>query len=417
MIERILQCAVDEHLFDDAGWAVLYDLDVLRERFEALRTAFPDDALHAVAIKANPLVSILERLVDAGAGLEAASSGEIALARRSGVPADRIVYDSPAKTTAELETALEAGIRINADNLEELKRIDACNPPVDAPIGIRLNPMVGPGDIEATSVATKSSKFGVPIDDRRTELLEAFDRYEWLDGLHVHTGSQGCGLALLVEGVARIVDFALEVENELGDDRIETVDIGGGLPVAYRPDESAPTAEEYAEALREKVPALFERPWRIVTEFGRWVHAPCGVAASRVEYVKPRPTGPVATIHFGADLLLRTAYRPDQWYHRATVHDPTGRLKSGDNVDLTVAGPLCFSDDLVVRDRQLPRPETGDLVAVHDVGAYTFSMWSRYCSRPFPPVFGVRRRGDDVEFEELHGGESNDEVAQFWEGK
>ncbi len=413
-IDEILQCAIEAGILDSENrWAVFFDLDALHSRFHRLQRAFPADACHAVAIKANPLVAILEQLVDDGAALEAASSAEVQLARRAG--ADEIVFDSPAKTDAELARALDMGVYVNADNLDELQRIDRLNPPADARIGIRINPVVGSGDIEATSVATEASKFGVSLVHKQRALLDAFEDYSWLRGLHVHTGSQGCGVDLLVEGVRRCVAFAEKLERRLGDRRIDTIDIGGGLGVAYRPHAAAPTIEEYADALRDTSPQLFGRRWSLITEFGRWLHAPCAFAVSRVEYVKDRPRGPTAVIHFGADLLLRRAYRPRDWYHRLSIHDPSGEPSQRDETHVTIAGPLCFSGDVIADSIRLARPATGDLVVAHDVGAYTWSMWSRYCSRHFPRVVGVSRCEQTLQFETLHSGETDADLVAFWE--
>lgn len=414
-VHRVVRRAVEQNLFDaEARWALFVDLDALETRFERILAAFPDDALHAVAVKANPLASILACLVERGAGLEAASWGEIELAKSINTPADRIVYDSPAKTRRELADALELGVWINADNLAEIERIASLNPDDDARVGLRINPLVGAGEIEETSVATRNSKFGEPLDDHSKRLVDAFRSHRWLRGVHVHTGSQGCGLELLAEGVRRCVQFADEIERHLGEHRIDVVDIGGGLPVAYREDDANYDVADYADKLREAVPELFTRDSRIVTEFGRWLFAPCGVAASRVEYVKQMPDGVLATIHFGADLMLRTAYQPENWYHSIDICDASGRRRRGDRTAVTVAGPLCFSGDVIARNRRLPRPRPDDLLVARDVGAYTFSMWSHYCSRPFPRVFGVRSGEKELSFELLHPGGSVESAASFW---
>ena len=414
-IDDVLSQALAQSLIDDKQrWAIFFDLDELDDRYARLEHAFPADVIHAVAIKANPLGACLKHLVDSGTGLEAASWGEVELALAAGCPPQRIVFDSPAKTISELRRALDAGIYINADNLSELERIDALRPPDDARVGIRINPVVGAGAIDATSVATASSKFGVSLVRQQRALLEAFENYPWLRGLHVHTGSQGLGLDLLVEGVRRCADFAAKLDRKFGAPRIDTVDIGGGLSVAYRPHEQAPSIEDYAGALRQKVPELFDRRWQVITEFGRWLHGPCAFAASHVEYVKESPSGTIATIHFGADLLLRRAYRPDQWFQKLTVHDPSGRLRTADETELTIAGPLCFAGDVLTDFERIPRPSPGDLIVAHDVGAYTFAMWSRYCSRPFPRIYGFRHHSGHARFEVLHDGEDERDLIDFW---
>ena len=108
----------------------LLDVTGIRESAAALRAAFaavPASAvvLHAFAVKAAALVPVLRLLARGGLGAEVASPGELALARAAGIPADRIVLDSPAKTPAELREALALGIAVNADNPQELDRIDA----------------------------------------------------------------------------------------------------------------------------------------------------------------------------------------------------------------------------------------------------------------------------------------------------
>ena len=105
--------------------AVVYDLDALRGSFVALRDAFPEHWTHALAIKAAPLAFVVREAVDAGLGVEAASYGEAASALANGCPRERVVFDSPAKTVDELRWALDAGIAVNADSLDELARIDA----------------------------------------------------------------------------------------------------------------------------------------------------------------------------------------------------------------------------------------------------------------------------------------------------
>ena len=169
------------------------DLQRLDARIEELQRSFPADALHAVAIKAMPLVAVLRRIVSRGAGLEAASWEEVALARAAGCPGDRIVFDGPAKTDEELRAALDLGCWLNADHPRELERLAALGAPGDARVGVRVNPEIGAGSIGFTSTVAKGSKFGVPLRDAPS----LRDRFPFLTGLHVHTGSQGCGLDLL----------------------------------------------------------------------------------------------------------------------------------------------------------------------------------------------------------------------------
>lgn len=392
---------------------IIHDLDALEVGLRALRNAFPPRTLTAVAVKANPLPGLVGFLAGLGAGAEVASLPELCLALEAGVPPDRLVFDSPAKTVEELRFALERGIHINADNLDELNRLAelAVVTGKTPSAGLRINPQVGLGGIKATSVAGTYSKFGVPLG-RRREILDAFAIHPWLTGLHVHVGSQGCPLDLLVAGAGAVYDLAGEINRELGPGRVRVFDLGGGLPAVYQDADSPPTPEEYAAALAARCPGLFSGAYRLITEFGRRLHAPCAVAASRVEYVKIQPGHRTAVLHLGADALVRECYHPKAWPHRTCLLDGQGREKVGQTAIWHLAGPLCFSGDFPVWRARLPRIDPGDMVVIRDVGAYALSMWSRYNSRQMPRVIG-RRKGW---FSVLRERETVAEVLRFWRG-
>lgn len=377
----------------DVKAAVFHDLDRLEARLSELRRAFPADTLHAVAIKANPLVELLRVVVQAGAGLEAASWEEVQLALAAGCPADRIVFDSPAKTDRELRAALELGVWLNADHGSELARLEALGAPKKARIGLRVNPQLGTGTIAFTSTVGRASKFGVPL----SEAPALVERYGFVSGLHVHTGSQGVGLELLAAAARATARVAVD----LG---LEWVDIGGGIPVRYtQADPEPPTLAEYGEAMAD-LPAL-----KRITELGRSLHAGTGWAISRIESVKDVDGTPTMVVHLGADFLMRRVYRPDDWDHTFVVLDPDGRPKAG-SAEQDIAGPLCFAGDLLARKRPLAPAEPGDLLLIRDCGAYTLAMWSRHCNRGLPPVWGYRADG----LQPLHRGETAEDVARFW---
>lgn len=412
----VLQRAVAKgYLTEREPALVFHDLGCLRDRLETLTATFPANTLHALAIKANPILEILRFAVGQGAGLEAASAEEVALALAAGCPPDRIVFDSPAKSVPEIRQALSLGVHLNADNLDELERIDALLQTMESTstIGLRLNPMVGEGRILSTSTTGAASKFGTPLFEDAPELVEAFRRYPWLTGVHVHVGSQGCSLEMLVEAARRIHSFVQRTHQSLGHEQIRIVDLGGGLPVAYRDTDRPPSVQTYVSALEEAVPELFKPPYRLITEFGRHLQANCGWAASRVEYVKDIDGGRIAVLHLGADFMLRRAYNPQDWHHDFLVCDATGRLKAEQDLSpWTIAGPLCFSGDILARGIPLPPIEPGDLVIIRDVGGYTMGMWSRHCSRGMPTVLGYE---DASDFKLLRARETLADMVAFWE--
>nr|WP_316959600.1 diaminopimelate decarboxylase [Streptomyces sp. TRM68367] len=402
--DEAVRAAVEQGLLGPGTPIVgLLDVTGIRESAVELRAAFDavtepgTPALHAFAVKATPLVPVLRLLRDEGIGAEVASPGELALARAAGVPVERTVLDSPAKTPAELREALALGIAVNADNPQELDRIDALmgSAVSRSPLGIRVNPQVGGGSIEATSTATATSKFGVALRDEgaREWVVRAYLDRPWLTRLHAHTGSQGVPLSLLVRGVAETYALAEEINGRAGRRQIDTVDIGGGLPVNFASDATTPTYAQYARMLREAVPGLFDGRYGLVTEFGRSLLAKHGTVVARVEYAKTSGGRPVAVTHAGVQVATRTVYAPASWPLRIAVYGAKGRPKEGPPVVQDVAGPACFAGDLLAERRALPLVEQGDYVAALDTGAYYFAHHYGYNSLARPGVYGFASDG------------------------
>ncbi len=171
--------------------------------------------------------------------------------------------------------------------------------------------------------------------------------------------------------------------------------------------------EQYLAMLQTSCPELFNGQFRLITEFGRYIYANAGWAASKVEYVKREPAYNIIITHIGADLLLRKCYNPQDWHHHITVVDKNGTLKTGtDTNKYIVAGPLCFAGDIIARDLELPVVEEGDYILIHDTGAYTLSMWSRYNSRQIPKVIGYT--GEIHDFEIIKERETKEDLFDFW---
>jgi diaminopimelate decarboxylase len=351
-----------------------------------------------------------------GAGLEVASLPELYLAEKAGFAPGKVVFDSPAKTKQEIECALKLGVHLNADSFDELDRITEIlkTVPSESIIGVRINPQVGSGSIKSTSVSGSVSKFGIPLNQHRDKLKAYYRQYAWLKSIHVHIGSQGCPVSLIIDGIRKVLDFANDVNESQtsAKNQIEVFDIGGGLPVSYYPDIIPVSMQQYQTMLNENFPELFDGRFRLITEFGRYIYANTGWVASKVEYVKRESGYNIIMTHVGADLLLRKYYNPDDWHHQITVVDKTGKLKTGkDGNKYIVAGPLCFAGDIIARDIELPVVEEGDYILIHDTGAYTLSMWSRYNSRQIPKVIGYYENNT---FEVLKERESKEDLLRFW---
>lgn len=369
------------------------DLDSLSKAVDHLYQAFPRHFLHAYAAKANSAPGVLAHLRSLGMAVEVASRPEFEAAIRVGFPATRIVFDSPAKTPDDIDCALSRGVIFHIDNFQELERVDNIirTRASTSSIGIRVNPQVGVGEITSTSTATATSKFGVGLSDlgNRDRLIAAFVARPWLRTVHAHVGSQGCPLELSVAGIGRVVDLAQSINVACDQNRVATIDIGGGLPVNFASDESRPTFSDYAALLQRDVPVLFDGSTRVITEFGRSVISKAGFIVSRVEYTKVTGDRQIAITHAGAQVAARTVYQPDTWPLRISALDSTGSPKMGPIVNQDIAGPCCFAGDILAHNRPLPLLEPGDFIVVHDTGGYYFSTPYVYNSLSPIDVYGA----------------------------
>lgn len=431
--QAVAAAVVQRVVHDESPLLNLFSWDAYTARLENLRAAFPQpEFTHAVAVKANPLRGVLRGAQERGFGAECASFAEAKHSLSLGFPPRKVVYDSPCKTLGELEHLLREGVYINLDNEEEVRKINAVLAAVGgfdehthaAQIGLRINPVVGGGTIDATSTATVTSKFGLPLTaDTHERLMAIFLDNPWLQGVHVHVGSQGCPLDLLAEGAQRAVRFAREVNARAGKQQVKVLDIGGGMPTVY--DGGAREAfdfKEYAASVDRLVPELFTSGFStIITEFGRSVFVKPGITVSKVEAVKDWAGQRIAVIHVGADQFPRTAYLPELWSHTISVLGPDGTPKSGvpasEYVKQDIAGPLCFSGDFMAKQLLLPPIQVGDLVVVHDTGGYTMSMHSKYNSRQVGATYAytsAKESGGDVKFALLKARETAEEALSGW---
>lgn len=432
-IPQVMQYAIKEGFIDseDNPSALFMDLERLRNTAQSLQDAFPKELniCHCYAVKANPLARVLQEVKKVGCGAECASIVEVEHSLAQGFAPNRVIFDSPCKTKKELLRCWSVGVLVNLDCMEEIENVAAIldeaektDPDIKsrARIGVRLNPQVGGGTIASTSTATKTSKFGVGVEDYHDQLVAAYQKYSWLTGLHCHVGSQGCAMQLLVDGVKCLVDLALEINTAVGSKQVKVLDIGGGLPANYWGDEVSPTYGDYAVELQKQVPALFTGEWEIFTEMGRSMVAKSGFIGSRIEFTKMAGGKKISTIHCGSNMMLRTCYLPHQWVHDVTVLSAEGLVKEQDEKEWhvqDVAGPLCFSADLLVVNRNMPDIEAGEHLVLHDCGGYTVAMYSRYNSRPCPVVYAYEGStfAANPKLEIIKKRETVEQVLAFWE--
>ena len=357
----------------------VYSAAAFRARYRAIDAAFGDypHALH-YALKANSALAIARLMRDLGSAADANSIWEIELARKAGFPPSEIVFTGVGKSAAELACAVPLGLKaINVESAGELARIEAIAARAGGVtrVAIRINPDIDANSHPHISTGLKINKFGLAIDTAR-ELFRTMRarRALKLVAIHVHVGSQITTIDPLRRAAAFLAGLAGEAKG-LGID-LEYLDLGGGLGISYD-GRDVPSAVDYASALVAEVRGT---GLPIVVEPGRTIAGPAGALVARVIDLKQRDAASdFAVSDAGMTELMRPALY--NAFHRI---EPV-LCRGAEERAYEVVGPVCESSDVVGRDRRLPRLEVGDLVAIHDAGAYGSAMASNYNRRPLAP--------------------------------
>lgn len=354
----------------------LYSEQKLRDNFKSFADAVKPlkKATVCFAVKSNFNPTILKILAGMGAGADIVSGGELELALQAGVPADKIVFSGVGKTRAELTAAIMAGIKqINAESESEIRLINeiAIGLNKTASVGIRVNPDVDARTHEKITTGKKENKFGIDWNDARRLFLSA-EQFKGLSlhGIEVHVGSQILELSPFREAFVK----TKKMLNDLKEHgvSIQTVDVGGGLGVAYKTDESAPSPADYIAVLQD---VLGDFDGEFVFEPGRCISGDAGVLVASVVRVKQTGDKRFAVLDAGMNDLVRPAMYDA--YHNIEA------VKGGEASErYDVVGPICESADIFGKDRMLPELNEGDLIAIETAGAYGAAMASNYNGRP-----------------------------------
>lgn len=363
----------------------VYSADLLRDRYRAFDRAFGDypHRLH-YALKANSTLALARLLREEGSAADANSIWEIELARKAGFSAADIVFTGVGKSPAELACAVPLGLKaINVESAGELARVEAVARRFGtvARVAVRINPDIDARSHPHISTGLKVNKFGIPLDEAGALLASLPARTDLkLVAVHVHVGSQ----ITTIEPIRRAAGIVAEVAGALRGQGValEYVDLGGGLGISYD-GQGVPSPEEYARAL---VDGVRSTGLPIVIEPGRSIAGPAGALVARVIDIKDRDgDSDFAVIDAGMTELMRPALYGA--FHRIEAVTP----REAASRRYEIVGPVCESSDVVGRDRELPRLEVGDLVAIRDAGAYGSAMASNYNRRPLPPEVLIDR--------------------------
>ena len=363
--------------------AYIYSLATLRRHYRVFDQAFAR-APHLVcfSVKSNSNLAVLRTFAREGSGFDIVSGGELFRALKAGADPKKIVFSGVGKKKEEIEYALNAAILMfNVESEQELIFLNDVSRGLGkrAPISLRVNPDVDPKTHPYNSTGMKKSKFGIDIK-RSAELYKKALSLGNLEiiGVDCHIGSQLTSVAPFVDALSRIreyLDRVLVGYLRKEGANIRYLDLGGGLGIRYK-DEEPPHPEEYAAALIHGLEGL---DVTLILEPGRVMVGNAGILVTEVLYLKETDEKKFVVVDGGMNDLIRPAL-----YGSYQAIQPVVERKS-ETIVADVVGPICESGDFFAKDREVPRPQPGDLLAIMSAGAYGFTMASNYNAHPKPP--------------------------------
>jgi len=376
----------------------LFDEFTLRHKCREFRDEFCKyypDTLVIYASKAflNRALALIFK--EEGLGLDVVSGGELSIAHSMDFPLDKVYFHGNNKTPEELNLALDLEVgRIVVDNFYELELLDrlAREKGISQNILLRITPGVDPHTHQHTTTGTIESKFGFPLATGQTE--EAVNRAlsaSNLDllGFHFHLGSPVSEIQPYELAMELVLRFAQEMGKKFGFSLGE-FDIGGGFAIPYTLDSEVPTIADYARALTGKLNGLISglglsQPLLII-EPGRAIVGQAGVALYKVGAVKEIPG---IKKYVCVDGGISDNIRPALYGAKYEALVANKALEAGNEV-VTIAGKLCQSGDILVRDVNLVSVHPGDIMAIPVCGAYSIPMSSNYNAMPRPAIAMIK---------------------------
>lgn len=368
---------------DEVGTPVyVYSTATLTRHVRVFSEAFAGvDHLICYALKANSNQAVLATLARQGVGMDVVSGGELFRALKAGVPGERITFSGVAKTAVELGAGLDAGIlAFNVESEPELRLLSevASSKGAVAHVALRVNPDVDAKTHAKISTGSSETKFGVPIADARRVYADAAALPGiQVAGVDMHIGSQITSLDPFDSAITRLVEFVGELRAD--GHAIDHVDLGGGLGIPYRDDNTPPPhPDAYAAVVKRLTGDLRAK---LIFEPGRLIVGNAGVLLTRVIYVKQGAAKTFVIVDAGMNDLIRpTLY--DAHHELRLVQEPA---PNAERIRADVVGPVCETGDYLALDRDMPAPEAGDLIAVMSAGAYGAVQAGTYNSRPLVP--------------------------------
>ncbi len=354
---------------------LLLDTERIRRQYRRLRNALPFVRFH-YAVKALSHDAVIDALAEAGCGFDVATGDELALLERHGIDARRVIHTHPVKKVSEIAEAITAGVRtFVVDNDIELEKF------AGAPADVRLLVRLSYRSPHAKS--DLSSKFGVGPFEAAHLVERAQERGIRIAGFSFHVGSQLDDPQRFADATTETLELMSDLATRFGVE-FDTLDIGGGFPVAY--DSAVASLEEVAAALRPVLEPHADR-LDIIAEPGRIMVAEAMTLVTSVVGMAERGDGRWYYLDDGVYGSYSNVMTED--VHPLILAE---RDLRGDEPDTrtrrwaTLGGPTCDSSDVIGREVMLPDLAVGDLVVSPVMGAYTTVTATRFNGRSLTPI-------------------------------
>lgn len=384
----------------------LYIVDeaLVRKRANEYISAFKESGLKfqvAYASKAFSVMAMCAIADQEGLSLDVVSDGELYTALQAGFPAARIHFHGNNKTPDEINMALDANIGcFVVDNFVELHLLNALAADKGKTVKIlfRLTPGVEAHTHEYISTGQEDSKFGFDLGNgaAKQAIKEALElsNIEIL-GVHSHIGSQIFEVDGFRMAVDKVVAFAVQIRDELGL-TFKVINLGGGFGIRYVEGDTPLPVAQYVAAITDAVisnfsSANFPIP-EIWVEPGRSIVGDAGTTLYTIGTMKDIPG---VRKYIAVDGGMMDNPRPALYQSRYEAI-LANRANEANTETVTIAGKACESGDKLIIDLELPKANTGDLLAVSCTGAYNYSMASNYNRFRRPAVVFVKDGQSDV---------------------
>lgn len=386
---------LDYHLTEAAGRfgtpSYVYFTEIAEARLADLQSAFGRWFAISYAVKSNPNPALLDWIRGRVEYLDVSSGGELGLARQAGWDPARISFTGPAKRELELRGAISAGIgELVVESLREAQLADslAAELGLVQPVVIRISPDRVPKGF-GDQMAGRPSPFGIDIEDAPSS-LQAISGMPNLQviGLHIYSGTQ----CLKPEAICENWRIFIEIFGKLcaGIDLTpKKLIFGSGLGIPYHPGDVPLHLSAITENIRGDLDefssqARFSRT-RFVLELGRYLIGPAGYFLTRVVSVKQSRGTRIAICDGGLNANLAASGHFGMIIRRNYTMHRVGQREGDPDEKQDLTGPLCTSIDKLGSGVFMPHLEEGDVVAVHNGGAYgPTASPIHFISQPLP---------------------------------